>query len=276
MDKIADSPEKKGLFGGGGGSVNTRDVQSALLKLLEDAEVPLQTGNGSPNHTSRLPSPKARGPAATPPSVLRTRHVLFVFSGAFTGLEATLRKQQQQQHGGDGGDGGDGGGDGGGGGTDATAQNEHQQQLQPSADDAALPDVLHLAGTSNLVSAGLEPEFVGRIPVRVACRHLTADDLLCVLRDATDSVATQLARDFDGYGITLELKECALREVAERAVRERTGARGLLTVLETTLRDFKFELPGSGVERLEVDVETVRRPAQALEALLAREQSSGA
>lgn len=71
-------------------------------------------------------------------------------------------------------------------------------------------------------------------------------------------------------GIELHLTECAMREVAERAVTERTGARGLLTVLEDTLRDFKFELPGRGIERLEVDAATVREPHAALEALLAR------
>ena len=59
-----------------------------------------------------------------------------------------------------------------------------------------------------------------------------------------------------------------MREIAKRAVAERTGARGLLTVLEETLRDFKFELPGSGVTSLEVDAATVREPARALAALL--------
>ena len=136
-----------------------------------------------------------------------------------------------------------------------------------------MKDVLHLAGTSDLVRSGLEPEFVGRIPVRVACRHLSADDLLCVLRDAKDSVASQLVRDFAGYGITLTLTECALREVANRAVAERTGARGLLTVLEETLRDYKFELPGSGITELEVDAEVVREPKARLEKLLLEGQN---
>ena len=106
--------------------------------------------------------------------------------------------------------------------------------------------------------------------MRVACRHLSVEDLVSILREAKDSVAGQLARDFRGYGIELRLSECALREVAERAVREQTGARGLLTVLEDALRDFKFECPGTGVTAIDVDAEVVRRPAESLTALLAR------
>lgn len=184
VDKIADSPERKGLFGGGGGGVNTRDVQCALLKLMEDAEVNLPT---PPTRSPpRLPLPPARNNAPAAPAVLRTRHVLFVFSGAFTGLEATLRKQ----HGVDSDDT-----------PPATAAKEAGEAGDAeSAGEAGgvRTDVLHLAGTSDLVRAGLEPEFVGRIPVRVACRHLTVDDLMKVLRDAKDSVAEQLVRDFAG------------------------------------------------------------------------------
>ena len=57
-------------------------------------------------------------------------------------------------------------------------------------------------------------------------------------------------------------------QVAERAIAERTGARGLLTVLETALRDFKFELPSTSIRRLEVDAATIRRPSERLASLL--------
>ena len=282
VDKLCEPPGRRGgLLGGGSSGVNTRDVQHALLKLMEDAEIHVGGGAGSggpggaggAGPPSGLPSPLVRGAAARgrappPANLLRTRHVLFVFSGAFTGLEATLRTRQQQRQ------------------QQQRQQQQEEQQEEVSgaaaggaadgatdgaADGAATRDVLPLASTADLVGAGLEPEFVGRIPVRVACKHLTSDDLLCVLRDAKDSVASQLVRDFGGYGIELELSECGLKEVAERAVREQTGARGLLTVLEETLRDFKFELPGTGVTRVRVDADVVRRPAEALEALLARQ-----
>ena len=252
VDKLADGPERKGLLGGGGSGVNTKDVQCALLKLMEDAEIPLQQPN-TPQPRG-LPATAAYKAQQKQPSVLRTRHVLFVFSGAFTGLEGTLRKQHESS-------------------TDKSALDTASLLKQSAEGGGPMKDVLHLAGTSDLVRSGLEPEFVGRIPVRVACRHLSADDLLCVLRDAKDSVASQLVRDFAGYGITLTLTECALREVANRAVAERTGARGLLTVLEETLRDYKFELPGSGITELEVDAEVVREPKARLEKLLLEGQN---
>ena len=59
-----------------------------------------------------------------------------------------------------------------------------------------------------------------------------------------------------------------MREIANRAIAERTGARGLLTVLEETLRDFKFECPGTGLTVIDVDAATVRRPGESLRRLL--------
>ena len=76
-------------MGGAGGGVNTREVQLSLLKLMEDAEVPLLTNAGA----QRPQRPAWTPPSTpTPPAALRTRHVLFIFSGAFTELEATLRR----------------------------------------------------------------------------------------------------------------------------------------------------------------------------------------
>ena len=89
-----------------------------------------------------------------------------------------------------------------------------------------------------------------------------------MLTEAHDSVATQLVRDFEGYGIELVLRPCALREVARRAAAEQTGARGLLTVLEGTLRSFKFELPSTAITRLEVDAQTICQPTEELRRLL--------
>ena len=176
VDKLAeDGRGATGLFGGGGGGVNTKDVQCALLKLMEDAEVPLQAsgsgggpGGGFPPRLGR-PSPLLGpnfGPSsvggapgaggAPPPSVLRTRHVLFVFSGAFTQLDASL----QQQH-------------------KARQPEPPPTPAEPTSPPvpADKPDVLHLAGTADFVRHGLEPEFIGRIPIRVACQRLREDDL---------------------------------------------------------------------------------------------------
>jgi ATP-dependent protease Clp ATPase subunit len=136
-------------------------------------------------------------------------------------------------------------------------------------------DPLVSVTAADLIRYGLEPEFVGRIPVRVACRALGQEELVRVLTEAEGSVLEQMKADFDGYGIELHLTDGALAEVARRAARQHTGARGLVTVLEETLRDFKFELPSTRIRRLTVCDETVRQPQRQLERLLAAAGSEG-
>ena len=237
--------------------------QAALLKLMEDAEVPLQTSGGPPA-AGRLPT--IPGGGTKRPRCLRTRHVLFIFSGAF----GELRRSVHARHVAEGGGGAAGGEEGGeedceeggdqGGGAPLTAI-----EAAAEAEAAALRSVR----TADFVQFGFESEFIGRIPVRVACRSLRRDELVRVLTDARGSVLRQMESDFRGYGIQLRLTDGALEEVADRAVAQQTGARGLLTVLEETLRDFKFEMPGTGLTRLVVDEETVREPQSSLARLIA-------
>eukprot|EP00962_Isochrysis_galbana_P031640 scaffold10301_cov121-Isochrysis_galbana.AAC.1 len=136
-------------------------------------------------------------------------------------------------------------------------------------------DPLVSVTAADLIRYGLEPEFVGRIPVRVACRALGQEELVRVRTEAEGSVLGQMKADFDGYGIELHLTDAALAEVARRAASQHTGARGLVTVLEQTLRDFKFELPSTQIRRLVVCDETVRQPQRQLKRLLAGARTEG-
>ena len=204
--------------------VSGRGVQINLLKLMEDAEVPLQPDGNSPHASSS----QARA------SSINTRHILFIASGAFAGLGEVVRRRM---------------------GTDATA------------DDASLAS---RATTRDFIDFGLEPEFIGRLPVRVSCQALDADDLFHVMRDSAGSLLKQYERSFRAYGITVRFHDSGLRRIAELAASENTGARGLMTVCERVLRDFKFELPSSRVRELVVDRATVDEPAKALAALVGR------
>lgn len=121
--------------------------------------------------------------------------------------------------------------------------------------------------TSDLIAYGLEPEFVGRLPVRVACHGLDTDDLFDVLRKSESSLIHQYERAFAAYGITCEFRDDGLRRLAELAASERTGARGLMTVCERVFRDLKFRLPSSRVTRFEVTAALVDAPAEALKRL---------
>jgi len=103
----------------------------------------------------------------------------------------------------------------------------------------------------------------------VVCDVLTADDFFLILKTSEGSVIRQYVRAFAAFGIGIEFTDDALHEIAERSALEKTGARGLLTVSDRTLREFKFALPGSGVRSLRVDASLVRDPDAALERLLA-------
>ena len=122
--------------------------------------------------------------------------------------------------------------------------------------------------TADLIAYGLEPEFVGRLPVRVACHGLSEEDLFDVLRKSESSLIHQYERAFAAYGIRCEFKDDGLRRLAQLAATENTGARGLMTICERVFRDFKFKLPGSRVKKFSVTAKMVAAPALELRRLL--------
>jgi hypothetical protein len=98
------------------------------------------------------------------------------------------------------------------------------------------------------------------------CDSLDADDLFDIMKRSAGSLIRQFEREFIAYGISVRFDDGALRVMAERAATEKTGARGLMTVWEKSLRDFKFELPSLGLEEFVVDEALVHDPAAALAA----------
>ncbi|HEX7654745.1 MAG TPA: AAA family ATPase [Verrucomicrobiae bacterium] len=225
VDKLATRGES------GGRDVSGRGVQTNLLKLMEDGEVPLVSPN---DMTGQLQSAMAamRGANALQPDTINTRHILFIVSGAFSGLLEQMRARQSVGR----------------------------------KSVAALAD----ATTADLIAYGLEPEFIGRLPVRVACHGLSEVDLFRVLRDSESSLLRQYERAFQAYGIRCEFRDDGLRALAALAAREQTGARGLMTICERVFRDFKYRLPSSRVKRFHVNARLVAEPAAELRRLLRR------
>jgi len=123
-------------------------------------------------------------------------------------------------------------------------------------------------GTRDLVDYGMEPEFVGRLPVRVACSALGVDDLFAIMKQSEGSLVHQYEEAFRAYGIEVMFTDDGLRAIATLAAEEQTGARGLVTVAERVLRPFKFELPGSGVRRFVVHEALVSGPEAELRRIL--------
>jgi len=239
-----DEVDKIAAQSGIGKDVSGRGVQTTLLKLMEETDVSLFSQTDIIGQMQAVMEMQ-RGGGAAAPRTINTRHILFIMSGAFDTLPALIRKRVK-----------------------ASVIGFSRQSAGGQSTEDEDSAYLHAVQTRDLIEYGFEPEFVGRLPVRVVCDHLTVDDLEQVMLRSEGSVLRQYERDFAGYGLTLEVAPEAIRVVAERAQGEKTGARGLMTVLERTLRHFKFELPSTGIKALHVSRETVMDPEAALSALL--------
>jgi ATP-dependent Clp protease ATP-binding subunit ClpX len=233
VDKLATRGES------GGRDVSGRGVQTNLLKLMEDGDVPVVSPN---DMTGQLQSAMSamRGSGAAQPETINTRHILFIVSGAFSGIDQIIKRR-------------------------LTLAATVPTRIERLDVDQTLAQI----GTSDLIAYGLEPEFIGRLPVRVACHGLSTEDLFNVLRKSESSLIHQYERAFAAYDIKCEFKDDGLRRLAELAAPEHTGARGLMTICERVFRDFKFQLPGSKVRRFAVTAKLVDAPASELRRLLA-------
>ena len=216
---------------GGGRDVSGRGVQTNLLKLMEDGDVPVVSPNDMTGQLQTAMS-AMRGGGGAQPETINTRHILFIVSGAFSGIAELIRQR-------------------------LGAKNK-----------AATDELLAQTTTADLVGYGLEPEFIGRLPVRVACHGLDTEDLFNVLRKSESSLIYQYERAFAAYGISCEFKDDGLRRLAELSMSEQTGARGLMTICERVFRDFKFQLPSSRVKKFAVTAQLVDAPEKELKRLL--------
>ncbi len=223
---------------GAGRDVSGRGVQTNLLKLMEDGDVPLVSPNDMTGQLqAAMSSMRGGGPPAA--DTINTRHILFIVSGAFSGIEQIIRRRLL-----------------GG-------------ERPPKLDTTSADQLIAQVATADLISHGLEPEFIGRLPVRVACHGLDTDDLFDVLRKSESSLIHQYVRSFAAYGIQCEFRDEGLRRLAELAATERTGARGLMTVCERVFRDLKFKLPSSRVKKFAVTARLVNDPAGESKRILA-------
>ena len=235
IDKIASTPA-----GAIGRDVSGRGVQINLLKLMEETDVSLHSQADIAGQIQALMEFQ-RG-ARPRRRTINTRHVLFIVSGAFDKLTEQIKRRVQ----------------------DGQIGFAAAGRDRPAVDS----DLLRLAQSRDFIDYGMEPEFVGRLPVRVACQALTPGDLEKILLTSEGSILQQYRADFSGYGIDFEITPESVREIARQAHAENTGARGLMTVLERVLRNFKFELPSTAIKAFKIDAATVAQPAEALHGLL--------
>jgi endopeptidase Clp ATP-binding regulatory subunit ClpX len=238
IDKIAGAPNMNGR------DVSGRGVQTNLLKLLEETDVPARSPNDISGQIQAMMDMTQRG--KSPASTINTRHILFIVSGAFDGLDKLVQKRLRST------------------------------TIGFSPSSAPVPGEetswLDLARTRDFIEFGFEPEFIGRLPVRVVCHPLSAEDLFVILKTSEGSIIRQYEQTFAAYGIEVLFRDDGLRRIAELASAETTGARGLMTICERIFRDFKFELPSTKVRRFIVTRDLVDNPAADLQKLLAEHE----
>lgn len=220
-----------------GRDVSGRGVQTTLLKLMEETEVPVRNPmdiQGQMQAMLDFQRGAGSGPAR---ETINTRHILFIVSGAFSGLREIVRRRISQ-------------------GTIGFGADAREIPM----DNELFKHVM----TQDFIDYGFEAEFVGRLPVRVVCEQLNPEDFVEIMDKSEGSLLRQYEREFEAYGIKSKFEHSAIEIIAQEAAKENTGARGLMTVCERLLRDFKFELPGTAVTELVIDKRLIKNREEVL------------